>query len=537
MKRLWIAFAVIASFGSLFPFDFHYSRIDTETIWKFLNTCCTSTGRGDILGNILLFLPFGFIGMFAVRRDSGPAPRLGIVLLSGIAFATLLQVLQIYLPSRDESLQDVIWNACGIFAGAVLAIVADGRIEAGGDRRLSAESVPLLLITSWLIYRLSPFVPSIDLQLWKDSLKPLLEPQLAVQRICHDLGAWLVIAYLLSQLRLGLRLDRHLPALIVTVFALEVVIIDNALYASNVIGAALAAIAWAALSGLRVRPEGPVLAILLFGIAVSGLTPFVPAETWSDFRWMPFSGFLGGSMYVNALSAAEKVFFYGSLVFLLHRAALSYAFSIAAAFCLVFFIEIAQMRLAGRTPEITDPLLVLLAAGALLLLEDRQVRLSGIRGSAVHRPVSSFGASRSRVAGQAQQRRHWISQSINIHAEQLDFLTALAHEMGVSVSCVTRRIVASLIEEAGLAVKPSARSGDRLELSWALGDLMEADSDPGNGGWARIKVNFRREQFELLAQTAAAAGISVSNLTRGLVTAFIAGLDRNPEVSARIDTP
>lgn len=157
------------------------------------------------------------------------------------AFVALaLQVMQFFLPSRDENLQDVLWNLFGAAGGAALAHLVGVFSTPTEDSKSDISIVPLVLVGTWLIYRLIPFIPSIDLQLFKDSLKPVFDFQMVPANIIRDTTAWVVVAYLLRIARRGVRLDIHLPLLMLAVFSLEVLIVDNSISFSNLVGAILA---------------------------------------------------------------------------------------------------------------------------------------------------------------------------------------------------------------------------------------------------------------------------------------------------------
>ena len=74
-------------------------------------------------------------------------------------------------------------------------------------------------------------------------------------------------------------------------------------------------------------------------------------------------------MAVNLQSFLEKVFLYGSLVWLLVQASGSASLSVSLVVLFTTAIEVMQRYIVGRTPEITDPLLVLILGGVLLALE------------------------------------------------------------------------------------------------------------------------------------------------------------------------
>ena len=76
---------------------------------------------GDIMGNILLFMPFGF----ALRGALTPGMRArtsGIVaiLLAGLLFSGLMEIGQLFLEARSSSITDVLNNGLGTLLGAIL---------------------------------------------------------------------------------------------------------------------------------------------------------------------------------------------------------------------------------------------------------------------------------------------------------------------------------------------------------------------------------------------------------------------------------
>jgi len=76
----------------------------------------------DLFVNILGFLPFGF-AVFAWAAKAGArknARAIGIALLLGAGISLFIELLQVYLPSRDSSLTDVMNNVLGTYIGARL---------------------------------------------------------------------------------------------------------------------------------------------------------------------------------------------------------------------------------------------------------------------------------------------------------------------------------------------------------------------------------------------------------------------------------
>jgi VanZ family protein len=69
----------------------------------------------------------------------------------------------------------------------------------------------------------------------------------------------------------------------------------------------------------------------------------------------------------------EKIFYYGTAIWLLRAAGAGLARSVSVVAVVLASIEIAQIHLPGRTPEITDPILAVLI-GFVLAMLSRPVR-------------------------------------------------------------------------------------------------------------------------------------------------------------------
>ena len=76
----------------------------------------------DVFVNILGFIPFGFAMCAWARKDGERknATVMGIALLLGAGISLFIELLQVYLPTRDSSLTDVLNNILGTYIGARL---------------------------------------------------------------------------------------------------------------------------------------------------------------------------------------------------------------------------------------------------------------------------------------------------------------------------------------------------------------------------------------------------------------------------------
>jgi hypothetical protein len=144
--------------------------------------------------------------------------------------------------------------------------------------------------------------------------------------------------------------------------ATRLVFLSQSLSWNEVIGLILAAIA------VAIAPAWSYL-FTGFGILLSGLAPFEFAEHARRFSWIPFSGLLEMDWGRSYLVACEKGFLYSGLVWLTYQAGFSRLLSGSLVAVLLAVIEVAQVYLPGRSAEVTDPLIALLA---ILLLERKQ---------------------------------------------------------------------------------------------------------------------------------------------------------------------
>lgn len=87
----------------------------------------------DVLGNVLLFLPLGFVaaGALGSRR---PVHRLAGAAGFGILLSATIEGLQLLVPGRATDVDDVIFNGLGTVVGAAILLVGE-RAARGRSRR------------------------------------------------------------------------------------------------------------------------------------------------------------------------------------------------------------------------------------------------------------------------------------------------------------------------------------------------------------------------------------------------------------------
>lgn len=75
----------------------------------------------DIIGNIFMFMPLGFlIGMLVSTISNERRKIILFACVAGFVFSISIELLQVYQPGRFSSVTDVLSNICGAYAGAVI---------------------------------------------------------------------------------------------------------------------------------------------------------------------------------------------------------------------------------------------------------------------------------------------------------------------------------------------------------------------------------------------------------------------------------
>jgi hypothetical protein len=369
-QLFWLVLALVV-YGSLFPFHYQAHTPSAADWWQLLRPEARHS-RSDLLGNLLLFMPYGLLLASPMMR----ARRLW-ALLGGAVLALGLQYLQFWFPDRYPSGTDAMLNiagmACGLGVGLLGALWLR-RWQPGDLPRAQFVVVATALMALWLLYRWFALVPTLDPQYIKNGLPPLLHwRETGAVDVLRNLAGWLVFLRLARYSVLQRWGGWRLAALCVAALAVESLFVNNASSPANVIGLALALALYPLLrSGPRTLMA--VAGVLALAIAVAALRPF--SFSWvGGFLWIPFAGSLGGDPIAAIPPLIEKLYLYGSLVFLVRYLGVSHRMTVLILGGLMLALEGVQQALPGRTPEITDPLLVLGMAWLLRPMFER-VRVS-----------------------------------------------------------------------------------------------------------------------------------------------------------------
>jgi VanZ family protein len=357
-KPLLFLVGLLISYGSLYPFRF--SAAPPDALAHLFSHFHLLSSRGDMLGNIGLFLPWGWTGMAAFR--GGRPKRVLATLGWGALLAVLVQIAQLWVPARDAALGDAVWNTAGILLGIALAGLlrtTHGRADA---TRASTQLMPLLLVTAWVLLQWLPLVPSLDLQLIAGQVRPLLaEPDWMLGRFAVGLATALVLGHLLRQLLAPAWASLAHPLLITGVLWSKPLFVQASIDPSELAGLSLGLLLWPLLQRRRPHPAIGLALSLIVAWSLEALAPYVLADHAQTVQWLPFAALLESSMLNNLRSLGGSLFIYLAALYLVQSAtgrAMSFSVGLAV---WVAGLELAQILLPGRTPDMTEPLLVLLA--------------------------------------------------------------------------------------------------------------------------------------------------------------------------------
>ncbi len=163
---LALVYAALIVFASLFPFEGWRAQGISPDVFLLARIPPPYWTGFDVTTNVLGYAPLGFLLALALLRTGWPQSAVPLAVLAGTLLSLLMEFLQIYLPQRVPSNLDLVLNAGGALAGALLAALLE----------------PLGAIDRWSALRTRWFVPDargalVLLALWPWALLfPAAEP-------------------------------------------------------------------------------------------------------------------------------------------------------------------------------------------------------------------------------------------------------------------------------------------------------------------------------------------------------------------------
>jgi glycopeptide antibiotics resistance protein len=431
--------AGFAAYISWVPFNFTAPSIDTlgDTMRAALVPSVIS--RANLIANAILFIPFGLFGGGAFGLESraqSRAWRAALLLFTSLLLSAAIEGLQILLPGRTPASSDVMAQAGGTALGlaAWLLVGAEARVWVA-SRRQPVDPVVLLLhaaVGCLVVGALFPLDVTVSLstlaQKYRNGgillvpfehqeLQDGLVPDIVSNMLfAMPLGAWCLLAWTSDGRR-----RRIVPAILAaTLFltwleACQVVVVSRVADVTDIVTGAIGASigAWVAAARASARPRSGGRSMLpLIGVAASialytllNWSPFdfrlsrALLETrWPELIQVPFQNYYAHSElqaigdFAFKFCIAVPIGVFSGLAKSGGRKTqrLFLVVSSIVAGALFFGIELGQIFLPSRFPDVTDVLIGTLGFGS-------GVAMSGMLRSGRLDPAASVTAKTRRI--------------------------------------------------------------------------------------------------------------------------------------------
>lgn len=355
MRLIWYIVIVFIAYGSLYPFNFDFSRPLPEDLGAWLLNWQQRTIRSDVIANILLFIPYGFFGALTIQQKQRKAILWSILLMlgGGILFAICLQFIQFYLPSRVSHAADALLNAIGILIGTSLAAYSNSqRIQRMIPARMRVAISPAFLVLFlWIGWQFFPYIPVFESKQFGQSLDTIVKSTWSLSVWVQSVIFWLIFYYLVKRV-----LGKEYRLGFIVFLSVFVLIIKLAMYRSQMGWSEISAIPLAIVihQSISRRWMVPLIAVASIGLLLwKGLYPLKFKGTMNSFQWLPFDDFLTGSTWYNLSQLIEESLLLASVGYFCARWWSNYRWAASLLVCLSVIITVLQLFLIGKYPDIT----------------------------------------------------------------------------------------------------------------------------------------------------------------------------------------
>ncbi len=343
----------------LYPWQFNFARPFTlfNARWYVVRS---NGDLVDCVANFFFYFPIGF-SSFLYFRHPHPRLRLALAVLIGAALSCAVEVIQVYIPTRNSSFRDVFFNTAGAAVGAALARLT---LRTGGTSRRWSPYLPQdpfawVLFTLWAIWQAFPFIPILRIYKLKEAVASLLNPTFPFVNF-GDVTFALMLLYAACGSRGG-----GLPLIAALLLPLQLALPEQTLYLHRIAAAALGLLLSLGLARLPKRTSALLLAwMLLFWLAVRGCYPFQFGEA-QNFTWMPFDAITTSFRAPLARTIAGKFLLYSGAIWALYAARYRLWNATLLVLAVLAMVEFTQIHLPAHVPESTD--LAIALFGALLI--------------------------------------------------------------------------------------------------------------------------------------------------------------------------
>ncbi len=355
MRLIWYIVILFIAYGSLYPFNFDFSRPLPADLGAWLLNWQQRTIRSDVIANILLFIPYGFFGALTVQQKQRRYTLVSILLMLsiGIIFAFCLQFIQFYLPSRVSHAADALLNAIGILIGISLAAYSNSqRIQRMIPEGLRLGISPAFLVLFlWIGWQFFPYIPVFETKQFGQSLDTIVKSTWSLSVWLQHVLFWLVFYHLVQRV-----LGKEYRLSFIALVSVFVIIIKLAMYRSQMGWSEITAVPLAMLLHHHLSRQWMVPLIAVSSVALllwSSLFPLNFKHDINNFQWLPFDDFLKGSTWYNLSELIEETLLLASVGYFCAKWWRNYHWASSLLVLLSIVITVLQLFIIGKKPDIT----------------------------------------------------------------------------------------------------------------------------------------------------------------------------------------
>jgi VanZ family protein len=134
-------------YGSLYPFDFRTPVGGDGAVFALLRSWkMAPSGRGDLVANVLLYIPLGWFGLMSLPPRMSVALRIILMGTCGAMLSLTMELTQYYAASRMTAASDVYANFLGTMVGCLGGIYLSGRWRVPLIAEISTKPIPAGLL-------------------------------------------------------------------------------------------------------------------------------------------------------------------------------------------------------------------------------------------------------------------------------------------------------------------------------------------------------------------------------------------------------
>lgn len=263
---LLVAAVTLILYASLYPFRL---AADGPSLLDALRGITWGrASRGDMLNNLVLYLPVGF------ALTAWLAPRLGrlgcllLATVAGFVLSLSMELLQASIPLRVSSTRDLALNTAGAALGALGGwawLLLGARMVPGNATAARMRGLALGVIVLWMLARLWPLWPDVGLRQLKLAVRPLLDASLDLGEVAAFLLGWLIVAQATFHVVKRARSVETLLLVIVVALVGRALMTGNQVEPAEVMALVLMLPVLALASGIDERARCGLLAFALAG--------------------------------------------------------------------------------------------------------------------------------------------------------------------------------------------------------------------------------------------------------------------------------